>query len=86
MQDISNETSHLVDELVATGRFENRQAVFDSAIRLLRDEVHANGADPPASVSAAEWCARFEAWANSHPVLPYEADDSREKIYEGRGE
>jgi len=28
----------------------------------------------------------FLAWAASHPTLPFEADDSRESIYAGRGE
>jgi predicted transcriptional regulator len=30
--------------------------------------------------------AELRAWAASHPSLPYEADDNRESIYEGRGE
>ncbi len=30
--------------------------------------------------------AKLHAWAKRQPHLPYEADDSRESIYEGRGE
>lgn len=30
--------------------------------------------------------AELRAWAASHSPLPYEADDSRESIYEGREE
>lgn len=36
--------------------------------------------------SAEQWIAELRAWIASHPRLPYEADDSRESIYEGRGE
>ena len=30
--------------------------------------------------------SEFRKWIASHKPLPYEADDSRESIYEGRGE
>ena len=33
-----------------------------------------------------EWIARLRQWTESHRALPYVADDSRESIYEGRGE
>jgi hypothetical protein len=33
-----------------------------------------------------EWVQVFRVWASSHPFLPMSADDSRERIYEGRGE
>lgn len=42
--------------------------------------------DFPTPTSAEQWIAEFRAWIASHPRLPYEADDSRESIYEGRGE
>lgn len=32
------------------------------------------------------WIRELRGWAASHEPLPYEADDSRESIYEGRGE
>ncbi len=31
---------------------------------------------------AAEWVARFTAWAASHPPVDHFVDDSRESIYE----
>ncbi|HRX84493.1 MAG TPA: hypothetical protein P5572_05680 [Phycisphaerae bacterium] len=37
-------------------------------------------------LSADAWIAQLRAWASSHRRLPFEADDSRERIYEGRGE
>ena len=32
------------------------------------------------------WLARFEAWVKTHPKVDVVVDDSRETIYEGRGE
>ena len=37
-------------------------------------------------VTADEWARALRAWAASHPVGTVLADDSRESIYEGRGE
>ncbi len=39
-----------------------------------------------AHVIADEWSRALRAWAASHPVRTVLADDSRESIYEGRGE
>jgi hypothetical protein len=36
--------------------------------------------------SAEEWSASWRSWAASHRALPQLADDSRDSIYEGRGE
>jgi hypothetical protein len=58
---------------------------------LALEERLADGFDPadsstPAPVSAEEWMADFRQWAESHRRLEHLADDSRESIYEGRGE
>ena len=37
-------------------------------------------------VTADEWSRALRAWAASHPLRTVCADDSRESIYEGRGE
>ncbi len=60
------------------------QAPEELALRVLEDEFAAS-ANPPQSMSTAEWIADFRAWAESHRRLPHDADDSRESIYEGRG-
>ena len=39
-----------------------------------------------ATLSANEWAVQFRAWIASHQSLATPADDSRESIYEGRGE
>jgi hypothetical protein len=41
---------------------------------------------PPPGETAEEWIARWRAWCESHPKRDIEIDDSRETIYEGRGE
>jgi len=43
-------------------------------------------ASQASAMSTEEWIAAWRAWAESHPPLPYIADDSRESIYAGRGE
>ena len=56
---------------------------LEEKLALLRDSESDNGhADLPAN----QWIARLRLWVSSHRPLPYEADDSRESIYEGRGE
>ena len=37
-------------------------------------------------ISVKEWIKRFDAWVASHPSRNQFVDDSRESIYEGRGE
>ena len=37
-------------------------------------------------VTADKWSRSLRAWAASHPLRTVCADDSRESIYEGRGE
>ncbi len=37
-------------------------------------------------VTADEWSHALRAWAASHPIHTVLADDSRQSIYEGRGE
>jgi hypothetical protein len=37
-------------------------------------------------LSAEQWVAEWRAWVESRPIRPVIADDSRESIYEGRGE
>ena len=38
------------------------------------------------TATTEEWIRAFREWAASHPVTAVIADDSRESIYEGRGE
>lgn len=45
-----------------------------------------DSAGPKSRFTKEQRIAELEAWAASHAPLPYEVDDSRESIYEGRGE
>ncbi len=46
----------------------------------------AHSALPAREETAQEWIARLRVWTESHPRRQIEIDDSRESIYEGRGE
>jgi hypothetical protein len=41
---------------------------------------------PPGMESPEVWVTKFREWAASHPRVDHFVDDSRESIYEGRGE
>ena len=56
---------------------------LEEKLALLRDSQSDNG---HGDLPAEQWIARLRHWAASHRALPYEADDSRESIYEGCGE
>jgi Arc/MetJ-type ribon-helix-helix transcriptional regulator len=86
MVEMSLENQRFIDEIVADGRFKNRDDAIDQAIWLLRSEVRQQAQEPADALTAEEWCERFETWAASHRQLPHEADDSRESIYAGRDE
>jgi Arc/MetJ-type ribon-helix-helix transcriptional regulator len=85
MAEMSRENEHFIDEIVAAGRFKSRKGAVDEAVRLLRSEIQ-HTRKPADSLTAEEWCERFEKWAAGHQELPHEANDSRDGIYSGRGE
>ena len=41
---------------------------------------------PPGFASPEEWVKAFREWAASHQPVDHFVDDSRESIYDGRGE
>jgi hypothetical protein len=57
---------------------------LEAYLEQLAAESCAGGSVP--TLSANEWAAQFRAWIASHKSLANPADDSRESIYEGRGE
>lgn len=79
MIQISLETQSFIDDLIASGRFESRQAAIEEAVRRLREELDANGQDRAGHLSAQQWCEQFEMWVISHRALPQEADDEIER-------
>jgi hypothetical protein len=65
-----------------SGLPEEAICAVESIISLLRPKSQA----PPPFQSMEEWSQSLRAWAASHPRLDQAADDSRDSIYEGRGE
>lgn len=60
----------------------------DDYLRTLLPATNGRSGETPLYRSATreEWVRAFREWAASHAVLSETADDSRESIYEGRGE
>jgi hypothetical protein len=83
---ISIETQNLIDDLIASGRFATPEQVIDEAVRSLDLGLRNECEVVPNQSSLESWCEQFEQWARSHRPSAREADDSREAIYEGRGE
>ena len=49
-------------------------------------EQAVNGEPGAQKLSPDERAARWRKWAESHPKIEHYVDDSRESIYDGRGE
>lgn len=82
---VSAENEKIIREAVIDGHFENSKQALDEAIELLRERIEddqSNGRILPPD----EWIIEFTAWARSHRPRDSKLDDSRESIYEGRGE
>jgi len=56
------------------------------AVRVARQGIGTGGFASVPEKPAEEWIAEWRAWVESHPARTVLADDSRESIYEGRGE
>ncbi len=48
--------------------------------------IHSVASSAMEATSADLWISRWRSWAAGHPNSAVIADDSRESIYEGRGE
>ena len=78
----------LKEQAAAVGRAPEEFVLITLEERLAAGSAQA-GAERrglPDRLAAEQWIARFRKWAESHRRLAHEADDSRESIYEGRGE
>jgi len=80
----------LTPELEARLR-EQAAAAGKDVATLAREAIEQTlaAADPetqPAGLSHEQWLAQWRAWTSSARPLGYLVDDSRESIYEGRGE
>jgi accessory colonization factor AcfC len=53
---------------------------------LARTILEREADETPAQPSIDNWISQWRQWAASHPQRDVRLDDSRESIYEGRGE
>jgi hypothetical protein len=65
-----------------SGLPEEAVRAVESIVAMLRPKSFV----PPSFRSADEWSQALRAWGASHGRLDRLADDSRDSIYEGRGE
>jgi hypothetical protein len=79
METTTQTTPRTID---VSGLPEEAIRAVESIVTLLRPKGQAASMPP----SVEEWSRALRAWAASHPRLDQAADDSRESIYEGRGE
>jgi len=88
---ISPDNEAFLQQAVAAGQFPSREAALDEAVRALREKTEpvkaVSGKESDGKrMSAEEWINDLRAWSASHPYSTHFVDDSRESIYEGRGE
>jgi hypothetical protein len=84
--DLSAETERLLQEK-ATKAGQTLEGYLQAVAEREARTPHGNQASP-APLTAQEWSAQWRAWANADRQLPsgIVIDDSRERIYAGRGE
>lgn len=79
-------TEEILDRAVNNGHFQNREQALSEAVRLLSEQTETPEADDAGILPPDEWVREFRKWARSHKTRSPNLDDSRETIYEGRGE
>jgi hypothetical protein len=72
--------SRLVEQAAATGKSPD-----ELALEALEEKLAAEPA-PQRRRDHTAWRAKLQAWIDLHPVVNHFIDDSRDSIYEGRGE
>ena len=77
--------SDTVETIAAEARA--RGLSVDEYLKSLLHQSNGDADTKPLCETAApeEWVSAFREWATGHPILPI-ADDSRESIYQDRGE
>ena len=77
-----------IQKLAALAALYGFRSINDFVEQSLPNPVAESGAEKPFYETATpeEWVKALREWATNHQILPALADDSRESIYEGRGE
>jgi plasmid stability protein len=82
---LAPETEHLLEQKAA-----RRGLPLEAYLREIveREAIQPESTDHPLSQATAadSWVERWRVWAQGHPASVVVADDSRESIYDGRGE
>ena len=82
---ISPENEQVLRDAVNSGQFESVEEALSEALRIFRDQ-NRNGSHG-AMLPSVEWQERFKEHLAATPITQTVfVDDSRESIYEGRGE
>lgn len=81
----SEAESRLREQAAAAGK-DLASFVLEAVEEKLAVATDASSDNGHEELSKDQWITRFRRWAASHRALPYEADDSRDSIYAGRGE
>lgn len=82
---LSSDNERFLEQAVASGVFPSREAALNQAVQSLREKMPPSK-DIPSKLSGEEWVHAFREWIASLPRTNHFVDDSRESIYEGRGE
>lgn len=81
MPELSEQSVKILDDLIASGRFQSRVEALERALQLLEHEMARDR--PKVEIGSEEWCRRFQEWADSHPPVDHYVDVSRDSIYSG---
>jgi hypothetical protein len=77
---------HLTDQ--ASERLAQRAAAAGKDVAAVASDLieQAVDTDSPNDMPYEQWISEFRAWTSSHQPVGHFVDDSRESIYDGRGE
>jgi Arc/MetJ-type ribon-helix-helix transcriptional regulator len=81
---ISLQNEQLLNQVVASGRFQNQDEALSEALRLLYEQTRQNGSEQ-SLLPPEKWIKEFDRiTASRHSGNPL-MDDSRESIYDDHG-
>ena len=83
---LSSQNEEILERAVTNGHFQSREEALAEALRLLKEKTEEAEADDAQLLPPEEWVREFRKWARSHKPRNPHLDDSRESIYEGRGQ
>lgn len=82
--DIPSQYEAILQDAVSSGAFASKEEALKHALDLLAVEQRAPV--QKTKLSHQDWMKKVREWSESHGDVSHFIDDSRESIYEGRGE